>query len=178
MNKYIVFNKKIQYIIFISLLITLLFLFIIWKRFDNYLPKSEIKYKQPDIYYKFYIEKIEDGKLFRKFNVLDDTLKDEINEIFSHKHIPWKKNIFYSPIHFFKNFDCTYYKQIPKRRIDPFTLIYFPENSFKWNDECFLHEQDTNNYYFPEPNSIIYHHKELIWKGPLKINIVMGKKIN
>lgn len=164
--------------IIISLVIFAIVLYFVWKSFSNFLPKSEIRNCSSKINYKIHLENFNKSKTFRKFNVLDDILENEINEIFNYPFIKWTSDLFYHPtISFFKNFDCIYYKKIPKTRIEPFTLIYFPDNDIKWDSRIFLHDKFNDLFYYPESNSILYSDKELTWVGNKEINIVLGKPL-
>ena len=149
-------------------------IYFIWITFEGYLPKSEIRLNMSNDEYMVDLG-IDKDKICRKFNVLDDNMKDEIDEIFTYPYICWDKNLSYCPnISFFKNFKCVYYKKIPKRRIEPFTLIYFPKNGITCLDNVYLHDSLDDKYFFPEYNSILYHDKELIWNGDMEYNIIFG----
>jgi hypothetical protein len=147
-------------IIFITLIILL------WKNFEfyiTYIPVSEICVKDKMLY------KIEITDTGRNFDVLDDKIFNEINEIFE---IQEKIN-FNSP---FKGYQCNHYKTIENRKIKPYTLIFFPSNDVKWDSGMYFYNNER--YYFPEPNSIIISDKELEWVGDPNINIVLGTKIS
>lgn len=160
--------SKMRYIIIIFLILLVFYISYI------YFPFSEIKLKESSLYkYKIMIDKFP----YRKFDVLPEELKDEINEIFEFPGIEWEDHTYVSDTTFFKDYETEYKKKINCKRFTPGTLIYFPTNNIKWNSEQYLYDPENNFYYFPEPNSIIIHNKELLWNGSSHINIVIGKKI-
>lgn len=163
--------------IVISLIIFVIVLYIAWNTFKGFLPKSEIKLTNTTKNYKYSLQQFDKNKTFREFNVLDETLEQEINEIFQYPYIQWTSNFYHPTISFFKNFDCIYYKKIPKKRIEPYTFIYFPDNKIKWSSKIYLHDKFNNIFYYPEKNSVLYSDKELTWVGDNNINIVLGKPL-
>lgn len=109
--------------------------------------------------------------------MLDDSLESEINEIFHYPYIEWKNNMYHPKVSFFKNFDCFYYKKVPKSVIEPYTFIYFPKNSIMWNSKIYLYDKKKNKYYYPDANSVLYVDDELMWVGDKNVNIVLGKPL-
>jgi hypothetical protein len=134
---------------------------------------SEIEFKNNAKIYKGY-DNIEIG--CRKFDILPDDIKSQINEIFQCDYLCWKDNAFGNKIHvskvnIFKGFESVYHKTVPKI-ISSNKLVYFPNNSIKIKDVQYFKCKDK--CFFPTPNSIIYVDQPIEWVGDKNVNIVIS----
>jgi len=160
---------------FVRVLISCIFflvlgLYIFWKFFFIYFPRSEISIRG-------FCKERKKITTTRRFNVLGDEEKGEIDEIFGCSYINWDENdCYYSDVSFFEGFNCYYYKSFPNEKIKANTLIYFPSNNVSPLDEVYLVDVVDKSVYYPESNSTLLVERDLKWVGRRNLRVVLGFK--
>lgn len=138
----------------------------------NYLPSSEYNEQKINIYKHVLNYNRDHSNVIREFNVLNKDLYEEVEEVFcklSHK------NNNYVTIYLFKDFKC-YFELTNPEIVQPYTLLYFPNNNITWDSNCYYYNEDKKLYIYPEKNSIIYCSYPLKYVGNQSLRIIVGKE--
>lgn len=129
-------------------------------------------------YYFYYLPSSSQQQTHREFNVLP---QEDFNILLEYIDEKKEEEVLDFPV--FENYKCSLHitnKDIPET-ISENTLVFFLDNDIHWDDECYYYCSDTNEYYYPEPNSYIFSNK------PLKLHrkninkypkIIIGKQQN